>query len=95
MTDSFCQGRLPQVGDNLTIMDNPIGLLLKAVGENPLDEGCFEIMEDAVQCYTPRFECGENLAGFRSPHNSPNNIIHLHNVYPEKLAILFLVVRLQ
>lgn len=89
LTDSFCQGRLPQVGDNLTIMDNPIGLLLKAVGENPLDEGCFEIMEDAVQCYTPRFECGENLAGFRSPHNSPNNIIHLHNVYPEKLIRYF------
>lgn len=31
LTDSFCQGRLPQNGDNLTIMDNPIGLLLKAL----------------------------------------------------------------
>lgn len=89
LTDSFCQGRLPQVGDNITIMDNPIGLLLKAVGENPLDEGCFELMEDAVQCYTPRFASGENLAAFRSPHNSPNNIIHLHNVYPERLIRYF------
>ena len=89
LTDLFCQGRLPQVGDNLTIMDNPIGLLLKAVGENPLEEGCFELMTDAVQCYTPRFECGENLAAFRSPHNSPNNIIHLHNVYPERLIRYF------
>lgn len=89
LTDSFCQGRLPQVGDNLTIMDNPIGLLLKAVGENPLEEGCFEVMKDAVQCYTPRFASGENLAGFRSPHNSPNNIIHLHNVYPERLIRYF------
>ncbi len=89
LTDSFCQGRLPQIGDNLTIMDNPIGLLLKAVGENPLDEGCFEVVEDAVQCYTPRFTEGENLAAFRSPHNSPNNIVHLHNIYPEKLVRYF------
>lgn len=80
---------LPQTGDNLTIMDNPIGLLLKAVGKNPLEEGCFEVMEDAVQCYTPRFKEGENLAAFRSPHNSPNNIIHLHNVYPERLIKYF------
>lgn len=89
LTDSFCQGRLPQVGDNLTIMDNPIGLLLKAVGENPLEEGCFELQKDTVQCYTPRFTEGENLAAFRSPHNSPNNIIHLHNVYPERLIRYF------
>lgn len=44
-------------------------------------------MKDAVQCYTPRFQDGENLAAFRSPHNSPNNIIHLHNVYPERLSL--------
>lgn len=29
------------------------------------------------------------LAAFRSPHNSPNNIIHLYNVYPEKLVKYF------
>lgn len=89
LIDSFCQGRLPQIGDNFTIMDNPIGLLLKAVGRNPLDEGCFELMDDAVQCYSPRFAEGEKLAAFRSPHNSPNNIIHLHNIYPEKLVRYF------
>lgn len=86
----FEEGRLPQVADNLTIMDNPIALLLKAVGDkNFLDEGCFEIMKDGVQCYTPRFNEGERLAAFRSPHNSPNNIIHLYNVYPEKLIRYF------
>lgn len=86
----FEEGRLPQVADNLTIMDNPIALLLKAVGDkNFLDEGCLEIMKDGVQCYTPRFNEGERLAAFRSPHNSPNNIIHLYNVYPEKLIRYF------
>ncbi len=84
------EGRLPQVGDNLTIMDNPISLLMKAVGDKKfLDEGCFGLMEDGVQCYTPRFKDGERMAAFRSPHNSPNNIIHLYNVYPEKLIKYF------
>ncbi len=84
------EGRLPQVGDNLTIMDSPIALLLKAVGDkNFLDEGCFEVMGDGVQCYAPRFNEGERLAAFRSPHNSPNNIIHLYNVYPDKLVKYF------
>ena len=90
MKSDFCEGRLPQVGDNLTIMDNPIALLLTAVGDkNPLDEGCFNLREDGVECYTPRFGDGECLAAFRSPHNSPNNIIHLHNVYPDKLLKYF------
>lgn len=83
------EGRLPQIGDNLTIMDNPIALLMKSVGENPLKEGCFELMGDGVQCYAPRFNKGERLAAFRSPHNSPNNIIHLCNVYPDKLIKYF------
>lgn len=74
------EGRLPQVGDNLTIMDNPIALLLKAIGDrNPLNEGCFEVIQDGVQYYASRFNKGERLAAFRSPHNSPNNIIHLDN----------------
>lgn len=25
------------------------------------------------------------IAGFRSPHNSPNNIVHLINVYPPSI----------
>lgn len=89
LKSDFCQGRLPQYGDNLTIMDNPIALLIKAIGGNPLEEGCFEVVNDGVQCYTPRFSDGDRLTAFRSPHNSPNNIIHLYNVYPEKLLRYF------
>ncbi len=84
------EGRLPQIGDNLTIMDNPVALLMKAIGDKDLlNEGCFELVKDGVQCYTPRFNKGERLAAFRSPHNSPNNIIHLYNVYPDKLIKYF------
>lgn len=90
LKEEFCEGRLPQIGDNLTIMDNPISLLLKAVGDkNYLEEGCFDVVEDGVQCYTPRFKNCERLAAFRSPHNSPNNIIHLYNVYPDKVLKYF------
>ena len=89
LKESFKIGELPQPGDNLTIMDNPIALLLKALGDDPLKEECFNVMSDAVQCYTLRFKDGENLAGFRSPHNAPNNIIHLHNVYPAALVRYF------
>lgn len=89
LKSDFCQGRLPQYGDNLTIMDNPIALLIKAVGGNPLEEECFEVVKEGVQCYTPRFSDGDRLAAFRSPHNSPNNIIHLYNVYPERLLKYF------
>lgn len=85
----FEQGRLLQNGDNLTIMDNPIAFLLKAVGADPLQEGCFEVVKDGVQCYTTRFAEGDRMAAFRSPHNSPNNIIHLYNVYPDKIVKYF------
>ena len=85
----FCEGRLPQVGDNLTIMDNPIALLLAAVGDDPMNEGCFSLRDDGVECYSPRFDDGESLAAFRSPHNSPNNVIHLHNVHNDKLIKYF------
>lgn len=89
LISDYKEGRLPQFGDNLTIMDNPVALLMKAVGKEPLEERCFEVMQDGVQCYTLRFNEGERLAAFRSPHNSPNNIIYLYNVYPDKLIKYF------
>ena len=85
----FKEGRLPQHGDNLTICGNPIALLMKAVGENPLDEKIFQVKEDAIQCYTNRFPAGTSLAAFRNPHNSPNNILHLHNIHSDIISKYF------
>ena len=83
-------GKLLQYGDNLTICGNPISLLMKATGQkNFLEENCFEKIEGGIQCYTSRFKDGERIAGFRSPHNSPNNIVHLENVYPEAVKKYF------
>ena len=82
-------GKLLQEGDNLTICGNPIALLLKAIEKSPLEEHCFEAKREVIQCYTARFKEGEDLAGFRSPHNSPNNIIYLENTYPKELIKYF------
>ena len=89
LVDNFTEGRLPQHGDNLTICGNPIALLMKAVGENPLDENIFRIEDDAIQCYTERFEDNADLAAFRNPHNSPNNILHFHNIRVHLIAKYF------
>lgn len=82
-------GKLLQYGDNLTICGNPVGLLKEVIGEGYESEGCFHSYDDRIQCYTSRFNAGECLAAFRSPHNSPNNIIYLENVYPEQILKYF------
>ena len=78
--DRVLEGKLLLPGDNLTLCGNPIALLMKAVGEKYKQEGCFEVKNDAVQCYTTRFTFGEKLAGFRNPHNAPNNIVCFENI---------------
>ena len=82
-------GKLFQYGDNLTICGNPVAMLMKVTGQDFLNEGCFEQFNDRIQCCTTRFKEGEMLAGFRSPHNSPNNIVYLENVYPDAIRKYF------
>lgn len=82
-------GKLLQEGDNLTICGNPISLLMLVTGQDYLQEGCFTSRRDGIECCTTRFGDGECLAGFRSPHNSPNNIVHLINHYSEPIQKYF------
>ena len=89
-------GKLFQYGDNLTICGNPVAMLMKVTAtktdkdeKNFLKEGCFEQLDDRIQCCTTRFPEGERLAGFRSPHNSPNNIVYLENTYPDAIKRYF------
>ena len=74
-------GKIIQNGDNLVFVGSPYAMLLHAVGENPESDPTFSSEDDAIQCFTTRFADGEYLAGFRSPHNSRNNILHLHNIW--------------
>lgn len=82
-------GKLLQYGDNLTICGNPVALLMKVTGQNFLEEPCFKQIDNGIQCYTTRFKDGERLAGFRSPHNAPNNIVHLVNTYSQEIQRYF------
>lgn len=82
-------GKLLQYGDNLTICGNPVALLMKVTGQNFLEEPCFKQIGNGIQCYTTRFKDGERMAGFRSPHNAPNNIVHLVNTYSEEIRRYF------
>lgn len=78
---NFKNGKIIQNADNLVIVGSPYAMLLHSVGEDVEKDFTFTTEEDAIQCYTERFEDGEYLAEFRSPFNSKNNMGHLHNVY--------------
>ena len=75
------KGKIFVEGDNLTVFGNPYALLLYSVGEDWQDDPTFQQEDGCIQCYTPRFSSNEYLAAFRNPHNSPNNVCYMHNVY--------------
>lgn len=76
---NFKNGHSIQDADNLTIVGSPYAMLLHSVGESPFDDPTLVQEQGTIQCYTERFEDGEYIASFRSPHNSRNNIGYLHN----------------
>ena len=82
-------GKLIQNADNLVIVGSPMAMLLHAVGEDATKDPTFKHEPGTIQCYTARFADGEYLASFRSPHNSQNNIGHLHNHYHEYFTKYF------
>jgi hypothetical protein len=73
-------GKLIQNADNLVIVGSPYAMLLHSVGESVEKDPTFQVEDGTIQCFTDRFEDDEYLAGFRSPHNSANNICYFHNV---------------
>ncbi len=82
-------GKIIVEGDNLTTCGNPYALLLYSVGENWQADPTLCQETGVIQCYTRRFKDGEYLAGYRSPHNSSNNIIYLHNHYSPEMDKYF------
>lgn len=82
-------GRVVQDADNLVIVGSPYAMLLVSVGESELKDDTFTHENDAIQCYTERFNDGEYLACFRSPFNSKNNMGYLHNVYDKRFKRYF------
>lgn len=82
-------GKITIPGDNLTACGNPYALLLYAVGEDWKNDPTFHCEPDVIQCYTTRFKNDEYLCAIRNPHNSPNNIAYLHNVYSPEMNRYF------
>lgn len=87
--DNLKSGKIIQDADNLVLIGSPYAMLLHSVGENVDKDDTLSVEDGAIQCYTERFKHDELLAGFRSPHNSPNNTIPLHNVISEKMRKYF------
>lgn len=82
-------GKITINADNLTVCGNPYALLLYSVGENWEQDPTLNYEKGTIQCYTKRFDNGEFLCGIRNPHNSPNNICYLHNIYSEEMNKYF------
>jgi hypothetical protein len=82
-------GKIIQYGDNLVIVGSPYAMLLHSVGESVYKDDTFKQNDNYIECYTKQFECGENIAGFRSPFNAKNNMTALKNVSDERLNKYF------
>lgn len=82
-------GHIVQNGDNLVIVGSPFAMLLHSVGEDPTTDPTFEVEDEAMQCWTARFNDGDYLAEFRSPFNSCHNLGYLHNHYHPYMDIYF------
>lgn len=82
-------GKITVEGDNLTMCGSPYALLLYAVGEDWQQDPTLRPEDGTIQCYTKRFNDGEYIAGFRSPCNSPDNNVYLHNTKHELMDRYF------
>lgn len=85
-------GEIMQTAENLTVVGSPYAMLLYAASgdEASVDnDNTFYQEDDTIQCYTERFSSGEYLAFFRSPFNSKNNLLYLHNVYHKNIEKYF------
>lgn len=79
-------GKIIQNAENLTVVGSPYAMLLYAATGDEIsvdDDNTFNIENGTIQCYTERFRNGEYLAFFRSPFNSKNNLLYLHNVHDD------------
>ena len=87
--NKFRFGKVIQNADNLVLCGSPYSMLLQSVGEDIEKDDTLFVEEGTIQCYTNRFDHNEYLCGFRSPHNSQNNILYLHNIKSDKMNKYF------
>ena len=85
-------GKVIQNAENLVVIGSPYAMLLygaTGVADIIDDDNTFCYEKGTIQCYTERFNDGDYLAFFRSPFNSKNNLMYMHNVYHENFKKYF------
>lgn len=85
-------GKVIQNAENLVVVGSPYAMLLygaTGVADIIDDDNTFCYEKGTIQCYTERFKDGDYLAFFRSPFNSKNNLMYMHNVYHENFKKYF------
>ncbi|MCS6103594.1 hypothetical protein DWV12_07605 [Clostridium botulinum] len=89
------KGKLMCEGDNETIVGNPYLLLKYVTGQldekikdGVISEYMDETLPNKNSCYCKRFK-NEKIGAFRSPHNSPSNILYFQNNINEKMNKYF------
>lgn len=90
--NTLYNGKILLEGDNETIVGNPFlllkyvtGQLDKYINNGIISEVIDESLPNKNSCYCKRFKYGKTLGCFRSPHNSPNNIMVFYNDYNENI----------
>ncbi|OCS82260.1 hypothetical protein [Caryophanon tenue] len=82
------KGKLRIVGDYCVLVGNPYEMLLHSINKLNLHNLKSHTLEKN-QVHTKLFDDGEELAGFRNPHTSANNILHAQNVHNKKIDTYF------
>ena len=97
-TRNIKSGKLLIQGDNLTVVGNPYVMLLHSVGAvlnvnnvivDWFADETLPRLDKGVSVYTTKFESDEELAAFRNPHNSPNNVGYHKNFKHELMSKYF------
>ena len=94
--ETLYHGKILNEGDNETVVGNPFLLLQYVTGQldKYINDGIIKDVKDISlpnlnSCYCSRFNHGDKLGTFRSPHNSINNIGLFINDYSNEMEEYF------
>lgn len=82
------KGKPRITGDYGVIVGNPYEMLLHSIKKLDLHNLKSHTLQDN-EVFTPLFKDGEEVAGFRNPHTSKNNLLYAKNVHNELINTYF------
>lgn len=88
--DNIRAGKLITNGDNLTVVGSPMFMLRYALERDiEVVDDTLPLLKEGVSVYAKRFSDKEELAGFRSPFNAPNNLCYYVNHISDDMDTYF------